>query len=392
MSAKNQSHTPNINKHGLLVWLDTQYDSSIQPYSNGEGVTWVDLSGDYEDDSNNPNPDLSGLGRMVTGIKCDVSYPKGNLKQFGAGFTGEQSGGEEPAGRARGVRFDGSAGSQFTMPLNSSRRQTNTDPYTFGATPFIRNKISDGGLPHPDGDPIGFRNPIETPSMHPFTVELWFRADEIGHDQGLICGCPTNSGRTAPTSQEDSVFSIRYKSIGQKNGVFNVIKVGVGNGDNLVLDTAGNPDGPANAGKFIKWYETASFTQTRNRWMHLVVSNDPELVSCGGPNGQTTFDSGIRVWINNELDRPSYEKNFNCDSSFDTARKELVDIVQLKVGMAETFPTPLGDEDGDPDGRNWKGEIGCVRIYNWAFDEDQVNRHFTETKHRFDLGVQLGTP
>ena len=372
MSAKNQFHLPNIVRHGLVMWLDTQYDSSIQPYSKGEGITWIDLSSNFETEETNPN-DL-----LRTGIKTDVSYPEGSEGAFGPGFTGGQIGGQID-GRALGVDFTGRAGGQLTLPKNGEVTELGNTRY--GSSPFFLNN----------------GNPVKFPGDVAWTVELWFNANAIGHNQGLICGCPyipqqgqpktpfvnVDTRRVQPLNQEDSFFSIRYKNRGYNDTVSNVIKIGFGNGEGL----NGDPDFANN--RPIKWYETANDTQTSGQWTHLVVVNDPDLERC---SGATTRDAGIRVWINGVLDTPSYQKNFACTT--DTiSQRSFYNLMQWRIGMAEIESFGAGDNEepiGEISNRFWTGEIGCVRAYNFAFEQTEVDQNFRETSYRFGQRRVLG--
>ena len=373
MSAKNQSHLPNIVRHGLMMWLDTQYDSSIQPYSQTEGITWVDLSGDYETEETNPS-----RGELRTGVKCDVSYPNYTVAA-GPGFTGGQEGGQID-GRALGVRFNGKAGSHLTLPKNAVGYDGSNQNPKPGSTPFFYFGTNDG---------------LQFPTAEGWTIELWFNADSIGHNQGLICGCPyfppdgepatpfvnVDPRRIQPLHQEDSFFSIRYNNRPLNPNADNVIRIGFGNGEALGdIDTT--------SGKGIKWYETKSNSQTFKQWTHLVVSHDPDLVQC---SGATTRDAGIRVWINGLLDTPSFVKNFECTESI--LFRQFEAMGQFRIGMAEIEPVGAGSDPepiGEVTNRNWVGEIGCVRAYNFPFKQAEVDQNFRETSYRFGQRTFIG--
>lgn len=202
-----------------------------------------------------------------------------------------------------------------------------------------------------------------------FTIEVW---SKLRGPTGVSCGMIAGQIDPAAANRNDSVFSLRYAAESgpakypHVDGVTNIIIVGFGDGSAV------------QTGKPIIQYESAAQVQS-NEWQHIVYTqaNLPSSGDCGGDNSGRTHDG--KLFIDGVEDIPTGKKNWGCAA---LSAQYLTEIAaDLRVGIGEIYAS-----NGDI-GRNWHGEIGCVRIYDRALSHEEIVQNYIATHRRFPAPV-----
>jgi hypothetical protein len=210
-----------------------------------------------------------------------------------------------------------------------------------------------------------------------FTIEIW---SKLKGSVGVSCGMIAGQVDVSSTSRNDTVFGVRYaQSSGPArypdgDDVSNIIIVGLGDGQ------------PVPGTESVIQYESAGDVQS-NEWQQIVYTSGGLDVECGSmgfgePSTYWGLTHGGKLFIDGVQDVPSGKKAYGCSPLIAKGLDEVA--ANLKIGVGELSGTDAG--------KNWHGEIGCVRIYDRSLSQEEIVQNYIATHRRFPAPIPQNIP
>ena len=210
-----------------------------------------------------------------------------------------------------------------------------------------------------------------------FTIEIW---SKLNGSVGASCGMISGQVDVSSTNRNDTVFSVRYSEgsgparYPDGDDVSNIIIVGLGDGE------------PVPGTESVIQYESAGDVQS-NEWQQIVYTSGGLGVTCGdmgfgSPSTYFGLTHAGKLYIDGVQDAPSGKKAYGCSPLTAKGLDEVA--ANLRIGV--------GEVNGTDAGKNWHGEIGCVRIYDRSLSQEEIVQNYIGTHRRFPAPINPHIP